>query len=78
MNGRGIPMKTPSNPAQDTAEEVILRRSQGVKAVDASGAAATATTSDATDRRVLRNELLVSLRRVAIAGDAGDQFEAAT
>ena len=57
---------------------MILRRSQGAAAADALSVAGPAPAGDVTDRRVLRNDLLVSLRRVAIAGDAADSLQAAT
>jgi hypothetical protein len=63
---------------QDTAEEVILRRSQGAAAANVITVAGAASSGDVTDRRVLRNELLVSLRRVAIADDGAGSLRTAT
>ncbi len=63
---------------QDTAEEVILGRTQGAHAAGASsGGGAGAADPAVTDRRVLRNALLVSLRRVAISGDQDGRTPAA-
>ena len=57
---------------QDTAEEVILARTRGTHAAGTSSSGADAADAAVTDRRVLRNALLVSLRRVAIGGDGGN------
>ena len=57
---------------------MILRRTQVATAADPTSVAATAPAGDVMDRRVLRNELLVSLRRVALAGDAVGSSQTAT